>query len=94
MAFRVELTRGAESDLESLERAILSLGEHPERCPIAAESFDPKRPVRALLHGRSPHRYRVFHTVDRANRILHVVHIRHAARRPAASAVLGRRRVQ
>jgi hypothetical protein len=38
-----------------LEKTILSLDLNPERCPIAAESFDPDQPVRVLNFGRSPH---------------------------------------
>jgi plasmid stabilization system protein ParE len=57
MAYRVEIARKAEADLEALclwvvarapgqgakwfnglEQAVLSLDQHPERCPIAPES--------------------------------------------------------
>src|SRR5438309_8065593 len=57
MAYRVDIARSAEADLEDLylwvverapqqgttwfnglERAVLSLDQHPERCPVAAES--------------------------------------------------------
>ena len=60
MAYRVEIARRAEADLEELylwvvdrapqqgarwfnglERAVLSLDEHPKRCPVAPESIDP-----------------------------------------------------
>ena len=65
MAYRVEIARRAEADLEELylwvierapqqgarwfnglEQAILSLDQHPKRCPAAPESFDPYHPVR------------------------------------------------
>ena len=83
MAYRVEIARRAEADLEELylwvverapqqgarwfnglERAVLSLDQHPKRCPVAPESFDrrsagPSADLRAkavrvphLLHGR------------------------------------------
>jgi plasmid stabilization system protein ParE len=42
-----------------LERAVLSLDQHPKRCPVAAESFDAEDPVRVLTYGRKPHGYRV-----------------------------------
>jgi plasmid stabilization system protein ParE len=61
MAYRVEIARHAEADLEALylwvverapqqgarwfnglERAVLSLDQHPKRCPVAPESFDPR----------------------------------------------------
>jgi plasmid stabilization system protein ParE len=57
MAYRVEITRRAEGDLEELylwvvdraaqqgarwfnglDRAVLSLDQHPNRCPVAPES--------------------------------------------------------
>lgn len=65
-----------------LERAILSLDRHPDRCPIAPESLDPANPVRVLHYGRKPHVYRAFFTVDRATRAVRVVHVRHGARQP------------
>lgn len=67
MAYRVEIARRAEADLEELylwvvdrapqqgarwfsglERAVLSLDQHPKRCPVAPESFDPDHPVRTV----------------------------------------------
>lgn len=71
MAYHVEITRKAETDLEELylwvverapqqgaawfnglERAILTLDRHADRCPVASESVDPDRPVRVLTYGR------------------------------------------
>ena len=66
-----------------LERAVLSLDELPKRCPAAPESFDPGLPVRVLSYGRKPHAYRIFFTVDDKAQVVHVVHIRRGARRPA-----------
>jgi len=102
MAYRVEIARRAEADLEELylwvverapqqgtrwfnglERAVLSLDEHPKRCPVAPESFDPDRPVRVLAYGRKPHTYRIFFTVDEDAEIVRVVHVRRAARQRA-----------
>jgi hypothetical protein len=34
-----------------LERAVLTLDQHPDRCPVAPESVDPSRPVRVLSYG-------------------------------------------
>ena len=31
-----------------LERAVLSLDQHPKRCPVAPESIDPDEPIRVL----------------------------------------------
>jgi plasmid stabilization system protein ParE len=66
-----------------LERAILALDQHPERCPIAPESLNPAQPVRVLLYGRQSHRYRVFFVVDQAARAVRVLHVRHGARQRA-----------
>jgi plasmid stabilization system protein ParE len=103
MAYRVEIARRAEADLEELyqwvverapqqgarwfnglERAVLSLDEHPKRCPVAPESIDPDQPVRVLSYGRKPHVYRIFFTVDDLAGRVRVVHVRRSARRPAA----------
>jgi plasmid stabilization system protein ParE len=73
-----------------LERAILSLDRHPERCPIALESLDPTNPVRVLHYGRKPHVYRAFFTIDRAAREVRVVHVRHGARQAPDAKDLGR----
>ena len=101
MAYRVEIARNAEAELEELylwvvarareqgakwfnglERAVLSLDQHPKRCPVAPESLDPERPVRVLHYGRKPHVYRIFFTIDEDAQVVHVVHVRRAARRP------------
>ena len=102
MAYRVEIARNAEAELEELylwvvarapqqgakwfnglERAVLSLDQHPKRCPVAPESIDPNQPVRVLSYGRKPHVYRVFFTVDDTARLVRVVHIRRGARKAA-----------
>lgn len=104
MAYRVDIAKNAEADLEELylwvvqrapqqgaawfnglERAVLLLDQHPERCPVAAESIDPDHPVRVLSYGRKPHVYRVFFTVDHDSGVVRVVHVRHGARRPPTS---------
>jgi plasmid stabilization system protein ParE len=101
MAYRVEITRRAESDLEELylwvveraprqgtrwfnglERAILSLDQHPKRCPVAPESFDPDHPVRVLTYGRTPHAYRIFFAIDDEAEVVRVLHVRRGMRRP------------
>lgn len=66
-----------------LEQAILSLDQHPKRCGIAPESFDPDHPVRVLYYGRAPHVYRVFFAIDEAARIVRVLHVRYGARQRA-----------
>ena len=104
MAYRVELTRAAEGELEALylwitsrapsqgaawfnglERAVLALDEHPERCPVAPESTRADRPIRVLRYGRKPHVYLVFFTADPRKQIVQVIHLRRGARqRPTA----------
>jgi plasmid stabilization system protein ParE len=107
MAYRVEIARSAEAELESLylwvvtrapqqgakwfnglERAVLTLSDHPNRCPIAPESVDPDRPVRVLHYGRKPHVYRIFFVIDEPAQAVHVVHVRRGARQPATAAEL------
>ena len=103
MAYRVEIAKSTEAQLEELyrwlveraptqgaawfnrlEKTILSLDLHPERCPIAPDSFDADQPVRVLNFGRSPHVYRVFFTVDDSANVVRVLHDRRGARqRPA-----------
>jgi toxin ParE1/3/4 len=73
-----------------LERAVLSLDQHPKRCSVAPESIDPDHPVRVLSYGRKPHVYRIFFTVDDEDNVVRVVHIRRGARRrPAAEELTG-----
>jgi len=73
-----------------LERAVLSLDQHPERCPVAPESIDPDHPVRVLSYGRKPHIYRVFFTIDHHVKIVRVVHVRRGARQqPSADELKG-----
>lgn len=109
MAYRVEIARRAEADLEDLylwvvdrapqqgatwfnglERAVLSLDQHPKRCSVALESFDPDRAVRVLTYGRKPHAFRIFFTVDDDAEVVRVLHVRRGARqRPTAEELRG-----
>jgi len=107
MAYRVDVARNAEAELEELylwlverapqqgaawfnglERAVLALDQHPERCPVARESFDPDNQIRVLVYGRRPHAYRVFFTVDHQDEIVRIVHVRRGARRPPTAGEL------
>jgi plasmid stabilization system protein ParE len=109
MAYRVEVARRAQADLEELylwvverapqqgarwfnglERAIVSLDQHPKRYPVAPESFDPNQSVRVLTYGRKPHAYRVFFMVDDDAQIVRVLHVRRGARQPPMAEELGR----
>jgi len=64
----------------ALEDAIASLGEFPERCPVAPESTVFPFQVRQLLYGRRRNTYRILFTVSRDT--VYVLHIRHGARQP------------
>jgi plasmid stabilization system protein ParE len=59
-----------------LKLAILSLKEHPNRCPRARK----KDHLRHLLYGRNPDVYRVIFRVSPRQKSVEVLHIRHGAR--------------
>ena len=60
-----------------LKKAILSLEEQPNRCPVTRK----KGELRHLLHGNNPHIYRVIYRVLERRKCVEVLHIRHGARR-------------
>jgi plasmid stabilization system protein ParE len=64
----------------TLQDAIASLAEFPERCPLAHESAAFPFEVRHLLYGRIPHVYRILFTIE--NGAVYVLHIRHGRRQP------------
>jgi toxin ParE1/3/4 len=59
-----------------LKEAILSLGEHPDRCPVTRS----KNMLRHLLYGRRHNVYRVIFRVLEKQLCVEVLHIRHGAR--------------
>jgi plasmid stabilization system protein ParE len=63
-----------------LQDAIASLGEFPERCPLAPETAVFPFQVRHLLYGNPPHVYRILFTIE--NKTVYVLHIRHGRRQP------------
>jgi plasmid stabilization system protein ParE len=63
--------------LDSLQEAIASLREHPQRCPRAPEAVHFDREIRQLLF----HSHRVLFVVDGEDVV--VLHVRHASRLPA-----------
>ena len=68
-----------------LREAILSLEEHPNRCPVTPENAN----LRHLFYGHKPHFYRVIYRVRERRKQVDVLHIRHGARRKfKASGVL------
>jgi toxin ParE1/3/4 len=60
-----------------LKGVILSLEEHPSRCPVTPENAN----LRHLLYGQKPHVYRVIYRVLEKRKQVDVLHIRHGARR-------------
>lgn len=109
MAYRVDIARSAEAELEELSCG--SSSERLSRVPrgstassgqffhstnirnavrLRPKSIDPDHPVRVLSHGRKPHVYRVFFTVDHNARVVRVVHVRRGGRqRPTATELKG-----
>ncbi|MGA2147516.1 MAG: type II toxin-antitoxin system RelE/ParE family toxin [Bryobacteraceae bacterium] len=59
-----------------LSDAILSLDNHPGRCPVTPETKE----LRHLLYGRKPHIYRVVYRILEKQKLVEVLHIRHGAR--------------
>jgi toxin ParE1/3/4 len=68
-----------------LKAAVLSLAEHPDRCPVTPE----KKQLRHLLYGNKPHIYRVIFRVLEKQKQVEVLHIRHGARQKLKSSDLG-----
>jgi toxin ParE1/3/4 len=59
-----------------LARVIYSLERFPARGTVTPES----QKLRNLLFGKKPFVYRIIYVVDKRNRVVNVLHIRHAAR--------------
>ena len=70
----------AERWLSGLELTIASLSELPERFGLAPESKEFPEPIRQLVYGRRRGRYRILYVVR--GKKVHVLHVRHGARRP------------
>jgi len=68
-----------------IKKAILSLGQQPNRCPLTRK----KDQLRHLLYGRKPHVYRVIYRVLEKQKEVEVLHIRHSARRKLKPSDLG-----
>jgi toxin ParE1/3/4 len=66
----------ARTWFNGLEKAILSLDEHPARGSPISEDGN----LRHLLYGRRRRRYRIIYAIDESNRTVTVLHIRHGAR--------------
>jgi toxin ParE1/3/4 len=72
-----EHTEAALNWYRSLKIAILSLEEHPNRCPVVRK----RDKLRHLLYGSRPNVYRVIFHVLTKQKLVEVIHIRHGARR-------------
>lgn len=72
---QADSSKQAQAWLNRLERAILTLEQHPARHSTIPE--DAK--LRHLLHGRKPHVYRVIYAIDESSNTVTVLHIRHGA---------------
>lgn len=59
-----------------LRQAMLSLEDHPGRCPTTPETGE----LRHLLYGRKRHIYRVIYRVLEKQKTVEILHIRHGAR--------------
>jgi toxin ParE1/3/4 len=68
--------------LKGLERSIYTLERNPHRCPLAPENYQPDDGIRQLLYGKKPNVYRILYHVSEKEKVVHVIHIRHSARRP------------
>jgi toxin ParE1/3/4 len=67
-----------------LKEALLSLEEHPDRCPVTPE----KKQLRHLLYGNKPHTYRVIYRVLEKQKQVEVLHIWHGTRQKLKSSDL------
>jgi toxin ParE1/3/4 len=59
-----------------LAEAIYSLERFPERASVIPED----KKLRHLLFGKKPNTYRIIYAVDKRNKAVNVLHIRHGAR--------------
>jgi toxin ParE1/3/4 len=75
-AINAEYSDTAFRWFNALERAIFTLDEIADRCPVTPE--DPS--LRHLLYGKKPHIYRVIYRVTEKPKQVDILHIRHGAR--------------
>jgi plasmid stabilization system protein ParE len=75
-AINAEHSDAAFRWFDGLERAVFTLEEIAERCPVTPEDAS----LRHLLYGKKPHVYRVIYRVVENQNEVHTLHIRHGAR--------------
>lgn len=73
-----DTSEGAFRWFNNLTEAVRSLAQFPERGAVTPES----RKLRHLLFGKKPDTYRIIYTIDKRNRAVNILHIRHGARAP------------
>ncbi|MGD0430304.1 MAG: type II toxin-antitoxin system RelE/ParE family toxin [Acetobacteraceae bacterium] len=71
----------ARAWFNGLEVAILSLDQHPARCPVTPEDAN----LRHLLYGNRRFIYRIIYTIHEQSQVVTVLHIRHGMRRRYAA---------
>jgi plasmid stabilization system protein ParE len=62
---------------QRLKQVILSLAEKPNRSPVTPEN----KKLKHILYGEKPHLYRIVYRMNKRERQVDVLHIRHGARR-------------
>ena len=78
-----EAPEAADSWLQRADCAVESLGEHPERCPLAPEASSFGKPIRQLLFGSGNRgTYRILYLVLEEKRSVYILHVRHGSRLP------------
>lgn len=66
---------------KGLELRIFSLQINPYRYPRASAYSLRNNAIRQMLYGRKPHAYRIFYRVNKQKKEVHILHLRHGARR-------------
>jgi toxin ParE1/3/4 len=78
VAINAQYSDAAFRWFNGLERALLTLEERPDRCPVTPEDAQ----LRHLLYGKKPHVYRLIYRVSEPHREVDVLQVRHWARQP------------
>ena len=80
----------AERWLQRIVERIGTLAKNPNRCPIAFANESLQQPIRLLLSGSRQHAYKIYFSMSEAHGTVHVVHVRHWARKaPTAAEIKG-----
>ena len=83
---RSQAPRSARDWIRRARRAAKSLGNHPERCPVAPESASFQLPIRELFFGSGNRgTYRFLFGVFEEERTVYILHVRHGSMLPLSS---------